>query len=93
MDNIINKIETLSRVAALRHDPRPLDVSGIMTGIRGLEIVDEYPTIPLGFLTGGAAAAAAAAVVVSVLAVLGWSDFSTPLPSVDALMDMSDFIL
>lgn len=90
MDNIINKIETLSRVAALRHDPRPLDVSGIMTGIRGLEIVDEYPTIPLGFLTGGAAAAA---VVVSVLAVLGWSDFSTPLPSVDALMDMSDFIL
>lgn len=90
MDNILEKIERLSALAAQRRDPRPMDVAGVMADIRGLEIEDEALSLPLGFLSGGAAAAAAAAVAVSVLAVSGWNDLSSPMLSIDALLDISE---
>lgn len=93
MDIVMEKLERLSRRAAERADPRPLDVSGIMAAIRDLDVDDGFQAIPLGLLTGGAVAAAAAAVVVAALALAGWNDFSTPLPSVESLLDISDFLL
>lgn len=94
MDDILKKMERLSVLAARRPDPRPLDVSFVMAGIRGLEMEDDNVlSLPLGFLTGGAAAAAVAAVVTSLFALTAWTDMSSPYPAMASLLDVMDAVL
>ncbi|MCC8189827.1 MAG: hypothetical protein LIP77_04195 [Planctomycetes bacterium] len=93
MDTVMKRIEHLSRLAAARPDPLPLDVARIMPCIRGQEIVDESLTLPLGFLTGGVAAAAAAAVVVSLFGLTAWMEMANPYPVVESLLDVMDLMV
>lgn len=93
MDAFMKKIERLATMASERPLPAPLDASGVMARIRGLEIEDERVlTLPLGFFAGGAAAAAAAAVAVTLLAVTAWDDMSSPFVAVESLIDISEFL-
>lgn len=93
MDDFMKKLDRLSELAARRPDPRPLDASFIMAGVRGLEIEDDSLVIPFGFLTGGAAAAAVAAVVTSLFAMTAWTEMSSPFPEVASLLDVVDAVL
>lgn len=93
MDSILEKIERLAEMAGQQNDPVPLDVSGVMARIRGLEIVEEAEALPIRFFAGGAAAAAAAAIAVSALAAMAWTDIFNPVVEMDSLMDVMDIML
>lgn len=93
MDAFVKKIERLSEMASRRPNPLPLDATGVMARIRGLQVEDESVlTLPLGFFAGGVAAAAAAALVVSTLAISAWTELSSPMVPVESLIDVMEIL-
>ena len=94
MDTFMKKIEQLADMAAKRPDPVPLDVSGVMARVRGLEIEEESLSFPVGFLAAGLAAAAAVALVVSIIAAHDWAEMSSsPQLAISKLVDVMDVML
>ena len=93
MDAFMKKIERLAAMASERPLPAPLDASGVLARIRGLEVEDERVlTLPLGFFAGGAAAAAAAAVAVTLLAATAWAEMSSPFVAMESLIDVMEVL-
>lgn len=93
MDNILNTLERLAVMASARPEPLPLGAGGVMARIRGLEIEDEAPIIPIRFFAGGLAAAAVAAVAVTLVAATAWQQLASPAEAMDSLMDVMDIVL
>lgn len=87
------RLERLAEMARSEASPVPLDVPGVMSRIRGLEVEPEPETLPLGFFAGGMAAAAAAAVIVALLALPSWSALTSPLNLLSLLPDGLDSVI
>lgn len=93
MDAFMKKIERLAEMASGAAVPQPLDATGVMARLRGLEIEDDRVlTLPLRFFAGGAAAAAALAVAVTALAATAWSEMSSPLMAFESMIDVMDVL-
>ena len=93
MDAFMKKIERLAEMASGQSVPVPLDATGVMARIRGLEFEDDRVlTLPFRFFAGGAAAAAAAAVAVTLLAATAWGEMSSPFIPVESLIDLTEVL-
>ncbi len=95
MDTFLTKLERLADLAKGRSNPGPLDVHAVMARINGLEREDDSPVLSLplgGFFAGGLAAAAAVAVGVSVMAVMAWTEMSSPFAAFDSLLNVMDVL-
>jgi hypothetical protein len=93
MDAFMKKIERLADMAKASSAPLPLDRSGILARIRGLEREDDTVlSMPFGFFAGGAAAAAVAALVVAFFAVSAWNDLNSPIEAIDQMFNMMDVL-
>lgn len=91
MDAFMKKLERLAEMASRRDDPVPLDVSGVIARVRGLEIEDEVESLPIRLFAGGAMAAAAAAAFVTVLGVSAWQEISNPtIVPIESLISLSN---